>query len=144
MEEERRRARSEAFRRAHHELLELIETMTPRLVASELQRDATDARAMLSMLAGKLTVHLAMEDKALYPRLATHANLDVRRLAEQFEKEMGGIFAVFKQYLAHWPNAEAIQMNGAGFVVETRQIFDALQARIAKEDAHIFPRLDET
>ena len=144
MDDERKRARSDALRQAHQELLQLIDTMSPKLVPSELARDGNNTRAMLSMLAGKLTIHLAMEDRALYPRLATHADGDVRKLAERFEKEMGGILGVFKQYVAHWPTAEAIQSNSAGFVHETQEIFDALRARIAKEDAEIFPRLDET
>ena len=117
--------------------------MSPRLVASELQRDASDARAMLSMLAGKLTIHLAMEDNALYPRLAAHNNQDVRKLAEKFDREMGGILGAFKQYLGRWPTALAIQADGAGFVDETRQIFAALRTRIAKENAELFPGLDE-
>lgn len=143
MDEEPRRQRSQGFREAHRELSLLIDTMKPQLVPSLLQRDANHARAMLSMLAGKLTVHLAMEDHALYPRLATHNNQDVRKLAEQLKQEMGGILLTFKEYLARWPTAENIQANSSDFVHETREIFAALEARIAKEDAQIFPKLDE-
>lgn len=143
MDEERKRQRSETLRLAHRELLQLIETMKPQLIPSALQRDANQARAMLSMLAGKLTVHLAMEDHALYPRLLTHSNPEVRKLTEQLKQEMGGILAVFKDYLGRWPTAENIQADSSSFVNETRQIFAALEARIAKEDAQMFPKLDE-
>lgn len=143
MDEERKRQRSQSLREAHRELLQLIETMKPQLIPSALQRDANQARALLSMLAGKLTVHLAMEDHALYPRLATHSNQDVRKLAEQLKQEMGGIAAMFKDYVARWPTAESIQADSSGFVNKTRQIFAALEARIALEDAQIFPKLDE-
>jgi hypothetical protein len=143
MDEERKRQRSETLRLAHRELLQLIKTMKPQLIPSALQRDANQARAMLSMLAGKLTVHLAMEDHALYPRLLTHSNPEVRKLTEQLKHEMGGILVVFKDYLGRWPTPENIQADSSSFVNETRQIFAALEARIAKEDAQMFPKLDE-
>lgn len=144
MVEARKRLRSEAFRQAHQELLQLINTMSTTLVISELQRDAAQARALLSMLGGKLTIHLAMEDEALYPRLANHAKPEIRSHAERFKKEMGGILGVFKQYMTRWPTAEAIQTNTADFIAETEQIFTALRSRIAAEDKDLFPRLDET
>jgi iron-sulfur cluster repair protein YtfE (RIC family) len=139
----RKRVRSEVFRQAHQELRQLINAMSATLVVSELQRDASNARAMLSMLGGKLTVHLAMEDEALYPRLVNHANIEIRTRAERFKKEMGGILGAFKQYMTRWPDAESIQANGADFKAETEQIFSALRTRIAAEDDELFPRLDE-
>ena len=143
MEEERKRRRSEVFLDAHRDLLQLIETMSSRLKRAELERYANDMRGMLSMLAGKLTIHLAMEDKALYPRLATHKSPLVRETAERLAHEMGGILEVFKDYLARWPTAEAIQGDVSRFIVETNQICDAMRTRIAKEDRELFPKLDE-
>lgn len=143
MEAERRPLRSEALREAHRDLLQLIDTMSTQLEHAKLERDASEARASLSMLAGKLTIHLAMEDKALYPRLASHSSQEVRKIGKRFADEMGGILDVFKEYLSHWPTPEAVQLDAAQFVVETREIFDALRARIAKEHNELFPKLDE-
>ncbi|HKU38461.1 MAG TPA: hemerythrin domain-containing protein [Polyangiales bacterium] len=142
--EHHKRQRSEVFRDAHREILQVIATMSTQLDPSKLARDASEARATLNMLAGKLTVHLAMEDKALYPRLAGHTSPDVRKLAGRFADEMGGILFAFKEYLAHWPTPESVQADGARFKLETEQIFAALRARIAKEDNELFPKLDET
>ena len=143
MEAERKRRRSEVFRDAHRELLQLVDAMSGRLRSAELERDPSEVRAMLSMLAGKLTIHLAMEDQALYPRLATHRSQPVREIAERFAQEMGGILAVFREYMARWSTTDAIQADVAGFMRETNQIFHALRARIAKEDGELFPKLDE-
>ena len=143
MEAERKRRRSEVFRDAHRELLQLVDAMSSRLKSAELERDPSEVRALLSMLAGKLTIHLAMEDKALYPRLATHRSQPVREIAERFAHEMGGILAVFRDYMARWSTTDAIQADVAGFMHETIKIFDALRSRIAKEDRELFPKLDE-
>jgi hemerythrin-like domain-containing protein len=139
----RKHRRSEVFRHAHDDLLQLIERLLTQLELSRLERDASEARALLSMVAGKLTIHLAMEDQALYPRLAAHASPAVRKLAQRFAAEMGGILGEFKAYLVHWPTPESIQHDGARFIRETQRILAALSARIAKEDVELFPKLDE-
>jgi hypothetical protein len=96
------------------------------------------------MLAGKLAVHLAMEDKALYPRLLQHGSAEIRAMASHFMTDMGGIHAAFNAYVARWPTAQAIQADGERFALETKQIFRALGARIKREHSELFPELDQT
>lgn len=136
--------RSHVFRVQHRELLDIVRDLGAQLEVERLAKDATQARTLLSMLAGKLSVHLAMEDKALYPRLLQHQNAETRELASKFMREMGGIHGVFKEYVARWPTALAIQTNGTAFVLETNQIFEALGSRIKREHAELFPMLDES
>jgi Hemerythrin HHE cation binding domain len=138
------RQRSHVFRVQHRELLEVVRELDAQLDVATLAADATRARTLLSMLAGKLAVHLAMEDKALYPRLLQHQNTEIRDLASEFMKDMGGIHAVFTEYVARWPTPQAIQADGARFALETKQIFDALGKRIKAEHSRLFPELDNT
>jgi hypothetical protein len=143
VDEEQKQRRSSAFRQAHRELLDLIDGLTPQLVPTELKRSAEQTRSLLSKIAGKLTIHLAMEDRALYPRLTSHDNQELRQLAEIFESEMGGFDAAFKSYLQRWPTPEAIQANSVRFVSDTQEMFAALRERISREDVQILSRLDE-
>jgi hypothetical protein len=136
--------RSHVFRVQHREMLEVVRELDAQLDIATLSTDATRARTLLSMLAGKLAVHLAMEDKALYPRMLQQKKPGIRDLASQFMSEMGGINAAFTAYVARWPTAQAIQAAPAKFAIETKQIFEALGARIKREHAQLFPELDET
>jgi hemerythrin-like domain-containing protein len=134
---------TEAFRSQHREILELVQELTAKLDAATIERDATHGiRGLLNVLAGKLTVHLALEDDALYPRMLQHRNPQIRERVANFIAEMGGIDDVFRQYLVRWPTAQLIQANSEAFVHDTNQVFEVLRLRMAREDNELYPILD--
>ncbi len=130
------------FRTQHKELLQIATEMSSHLKESELANDANCVRSLLSKLAGKLTVHLAMEDKNLYPSLLNHEDERVRTTAKRFIDEMGGIQEAFSKYVRNWPTSAHIQKNPSGFISETKAIANALSQRIAKEDNELYNMID--
>lgn len=136
--------RSRAFRAQHRELLALVYGLRDLLDVAGLEADATRARTLLAMLAGKLRVHLSMEDKAFFARLPQHKSASVRELASALMADMNAIHAAFEAYFARWPTAQAIQANAPQFVSETQQIFEALATRIHREHDLLFPALDHS
>ena len=134
-------AYTDNFKRQHQELLAMVGE-----IAGKLKSDPADAkalRALLSGLAGKLTVHLAMEDKALYPRLMQQQDARSTALAGKFMKEMGGLAQVFATYNNKW-QVTAIKADPAGFSDETRKVFGALAHRIGRENTELYPLADKT
>ncbi|MDQ3036028.1 MAG: hemerythrin domain-containing protein [Myxococcota bacterium] len=134
--------RTAVFRRQHLELLEVAAEISDRLDAVELTKDASMMAGLLSVLSGKLTIHLAMEDKGLYPRLQRHSNERVRALATKYMTDMGSICQVFGAYIERWRDRLNIQNDAAAFVTETRGILGALSNRIAREDNELYPMVD--
>ncbi len=130
--------RTDNFRRQHAELVEVVNKMTDMLTPAALQDNAAAMRSLLSELSGKLKVHLTMEDEVLYPVLKKHADENMRKTAQQFFDEMGGLKKVFTEYVQRWPNAEAIQNAVEDFVNETKEIFAALANRIKREDTELY------
>lgn len=135
-------ANTHQFRQQHDELLDIATKMAQGFDIGSLNQDAKQMRALLSELAGKLKVHLAMEDKHLYPKLLAHSDENVRNTAQQYIDEMGGIAQVFMEYLDRWPHANAIQENAAGFIEETKGLFNALGNRINQENNNLYPMLE--
>ena len=129
------------FRRQHDEILALAGDIAARLQPDTLRAEARAVRALLSALAGKLAIHLAMEDKALYPRMAEAGVEDCAALASAFMKEMGGLGAVFAAYNQQW-QAAAIAADPAGFGRHTREVFGALGKRIERENRQLYPLAD--
>jgi iron-sulfur cluster repair protein YtfE (RIC family) len=134
--------RTAVFRRQHEELGQSVADITALLDAKELAKGADIISGHLSILSGKLTVHLAMEDKGLYPRLVRHMNPDVRGLAQRFMSEMGNIHEVFSGYLTKWRDQVHIEKDPETFVSETRSLLSALTQRIAREDHELYPMVD--
>jgi len=135
-------AATDAFRKQHEELLVIAGRLTKLLDPVRLAADAASARIQLSDLAGKLKVHLAMEDKGLYPRMIGDTDSSVRDVAKRFVDEMGGIATVFTEYMDRWRSTGAIQQSPQQFVKETRDLVGALASRIDRENTQLYPLLD--
>lgn len=131
-----------SFREQHKEMLAIAGEISKGLNAEALKKDASSVRTLLSRLAGKLGVHLAMEDNALYPALVNHQDADVRNMANGFVREMGGIKKVLDAYTRKWATATLIQNGAADFVKETKELFTALAGRIKKEDNELYAVID--
>jgi hemerythrin-like domain-containing protein len=135
--------RTEVFRRQHREILDVVRQLEVKLVlAASAPYTTDDIRGHLNELAGKLTVHLAMEDNALYPRVLDHGSPRLRKLAAEFMTDMGGIHERFREYLVRWSVPQRIQASTAEFVQETTVLLDALKRRIAREDTELYPMVD--
>jgi hypothetical protein len=134
--------RTQVYREQHADLLSMATKLKPLLDANKLKQDASAARGMLSNLAGKLTVHLAMEDKSLYPDLLANNDPAVKAKAKKFVTEMGGIKETFKAYLGRYPSSEAISKMPAEFVKDTSEILGVLAKRINAEDTDLYVAVD--
>ena len=91
------------LRLQHDELLQLADGLATELDPARLGSDEGACRQRLQRLLGRLAVHLAVEDKILYPRLLGHARADVARRARNFTEEMGALGAVVKGFAAAPP-----------------------------------------
>ncbi len=133
---------TDTFRRQHNELLAVAGQIAKELDAAKLAADSQPVRMLVGELSGKLKVHLAMEDRTLYPKLLDDADREVSAKAKRFVEEMGGIAKVFGEYLDHWPNSRAIQQAPQQFIKETNDLFGVLAARIKRENGELYPLLD--
>lgn len=135
-------ALTDRYREQHQELLAIVGDLSKLLNASTLGTNADAARKTLSSLAGKLNVHLAMEDSVLYPTLLKHKDPSVQAKAQKFMDEMGGIKQAFGAYLGKWPTATAIQQDPQGFIQATQGVFQVLGKRIQAEDGDLYTMAD--
>jgi hypothetical protein len=131
--------RTETYRRQHRRLLELAGSISGQL--SQGAEAAQPMRSELSKLAGVLNLHLAMEDKGLYPSLTESDDPKTRETARAFAEEMGSLAGAFTSYNDRW-TAVAISQEPDVFAHETRRIFTALAARIDREDNELYPLLE--
>lgn len=129
---------TDKFRTQHNDILGVAQEISQQLKANA---DAATLRKLLSNLAGKLNFHLAMEDKALYPRLMERKDSQVKQLATKFMNEMGGLGEAFAAYNNKW-QISAIRSDTVQFANETRQVFAALTQRIARENRELYPLAD--
>jgi hypothetical protein len=103
----------------------------PQLELFELRRD----------LMGTLIAHLKLEDWALYPRLIESGDRQMSEAGEAFKEEMGGLAPAFIAYCDKW-NATTIDADWQGYCNETRDILDALNTRLTRENRELLPLIE--
>jgi hemerythrin-like domain-containing protein len=126
----------------HDELLALAAELSAQLDLQRLSDDERACREVLRKLLGKLNVHLALEDKILYPKLFGHARKDIVQLARRFTDEMGSLGAEVKEFAERWEAERSIQGRPAAFVEECRGLLAALGRRIQRENAELYDTAD--
>lgn len=136
-------AYTQKFRVQHGELLNVAKSIAGLLDAAALREDATEVRHLLSVLHGKLSVHLAMEDKSLYPRLLRHHDSNIRETTQRYIDEMGSLAGAFKAYVERWPTPSAIQSDPETFIAETGGVFEAIGKRVQQENSELYVLADE-
>ena len=100
---------------------------------------AEEAVAIIAVLNRHLVLHLAQEDFLLYPAL--QAQEETRILAHQFMADMGALGEAFDAYQKRWLLPAAVLADGAAFRVGTKEILNALEQRIEREEGMLFPLL---
>jgi hemerythrin-like domain-containing protein len=136
-------SRTEKYRKQHQELLGIASQIDKQLRAEQLSKDASSVRGLLSTLFGKLKLHLALEDKALYPELIKDSDATTVATARKFAAEMGSISAVVNGYALKWKSTSAIENAPDGFITETKGLFEALANRIKREDNELYALADK-
>ena len=136
-------ARTDKFRKHHDEILAMAREINALLGDSISDATAETIRKLSARLAGLVGLHLAMEDKALYPELLSSSNQNVKATARRFSEEMGSIGAAFGAYMKKWSTTSAIKTSPSVFTLETKAIFNALSKRIHRENVELYVLLDE-
>jgi hemerythrin-like domain-containing protein len=132
----------ENLTRQHKELVRTATEMFGWLDAAKLRaRGAADVHRALSSLSGILKVHLAMEDRSLYPHLVDHRDLQLRTLAQRFLDERAALRQRYEEYQALWPSAVAIGRDANRFIDDTRQVLGMLWTRMKLEDDVLHPEI---
>lgn len=135
-------SRTEKFREQHKELVDMVGLLQPLLSPAKLSKEGALARSLLGQFAAKLNIHLAMEDKALYPQLLQHKDLAVQAKAKAFMDQMGGIKDAFTAYMGKYPSAHAIEAAPTAFISDTEGLIKVLAARIQSEDSDLYALVD--
>ena len=129
----------QTFYREHQEILKTIEEMEKFLNEASIQNDTQNLVDVSAKLSGQIKIHLAMEDKNLYPKLIASPDENVQKVAKKYQEEMGGIGKVYRKYLDTWDSSDVLKENPQKFIIETNEIFKALKNRIECEEKELYP-----
>lgn len=130
---------TKVYRQQHGEMRRLLDEAGHKL----LPLDPEGCRSALARLSGVLKIHLAMEDKALYPRMLTHGDARVRETAGQYQESMGRLAPAFHAFYEKWRHHGSIEASPAEYAGGFHVIEKELKQRMDMEDANLYELVDQ-
>lgn len=134
---------TDSFKTQHREALEVAGKIAAEF-SGDTVKNPDAVRTQLSALIGKLTIHLAMEDKSLYPKAEASSNEDLRKMSIKLKTEMSGLAQAVVTYGQKWGTSAKIAADQKTFITETKGVFDALKKRIDVEERDFYPLVDKS
>lgn len=125
----------------HDEIIVLIKELSFKISTENNMDNIKDIRELISKISGKLKIHLALEDKNLYPELLKSNRSEVVSKANLFIKEMGDLSDYFHKYIERWSNYSKINSDYNSFIKETEFVIEAITNRIEKENTMLYTLL---
>ncbi len=125
----------------HSELKKIIANLSDLLHSDIIKSKSMELARLLIKFSSKMNLHLALEDKILYPNLIWHSDRKISQKAKTFMEEMGNIKKKFGIYINRWRFSSNIDSLPMDFINESHSIFEVLSKRIKREDEDLFPLL---
>lgn len=134
---------SQMLRKHHQGLHQMADELEKCLAEADAHIRLQGSILRLARMTGLLALHLALEDKVMYPKLLGHRDGDVGARARAFQAEVGGLRDAFDAFRRRWMRPAAIASGWDLFAEETRALLKALRSRIRLEDREIHSLLEK-
>jgi hemerythrin-like domain-containing protein len=132
------------LRHQHHEIASIVNEMRKHLLAPQRMTRATADGLHTSMetLSGRISAHLMIEDRGLYPKLEAATIPSAGPTGARFAMEMIPIANNWAAFKAKWSSGEKIHADAKIFVDECATFFHVLSHRIDAEEKELYPLAD--
>jgi hemerythrin superfamily protein len=130
------------FRRQHEELETAAFELLTHLVPDAPPLDSSEMRRKLARFTGKLKLHAAMEEEALYPRLLAHKDEELRQKARALLDEVGSLYGEYFAFSARWLKPGAIEEETSAFGEDLFRVLKLLGKRLRRENRELYPLVD--
>lgn len=132
------------LRHQHHEIASIVNEMRKHLLAPQRMTRATadGLHASMETLSGRITAHLMIEDRGLYPKLETASIPSAGPTGARFAMEMVPIARSWEDFKTRWSSGEVIHADAKKFADECATFFHVLSHRIDAEEKELYPLAD--
>ncbi len=126
----------ERFKREHVALMRTVSELRELVHAGVATHADAIAHELVAMSA-VVKLHLAAEDRMLYPALAAHQRTET--IGRQFQTEMGGLAQAYGAFVSRWSRPAQIAGDPEGFREEANGVFKTMHQRVQRENRELYP-----
>lgn len=129
------------FKHEHLDILAGIAELR-RLTHAGVTDHAADIARRIVAMSSTIKLHLAVEDRVLYPALRNGSDPGLARLGAQFQQEMGAIASAYMAFARRWNTADGVKKNPEGFRADANAVLRTVYERMQREDRDFYPRIE--
>lgn len=122
----------------HKAIVDEISIIEGLMKNTEFEDNANEIALHISTLAGKIRVHLSMEDKYMYPSLEKQSDNRIKEMSKHYQDEMGGLASEFVTFKDKYNTKQKILENKDKVQSETKQILQAIKQRVQREEKELY------
>lgn len=129
------------FKREHVDILDQIAALR-RLTHAGVAENASAIAQGIVAMSSTIRLHLAVEDRLLYPALQASGSEALAQLGKRFQDEMGEIASSYMAFARSWNTAERVAADPAGFRDDANVVLRSVYDRMRREDRDFYPRIE--
>jgi len=129
--------------RQHHDIYEVLNKTKALINTTNLEDSGLEIAKNISILAGKLKIHLNNEDKYLYPALLKKGDSALQVKTEKYINEMGHLSKTYMSFKDKYNTRSKILASPQAFIKEANEVFEAVFERMHREDSDLYVQAKE-
>ena len=129
------------FKQEHVAILSAIDQLR-ELARSGVAPQSQAIAEQIVAMSGLIKLHLAVEQRFLYPAVQACGVAKVARLGHQYETEMQGIAGDYLAFAGRWNTAARLAQEPDAFRSEANTVLHALYQRMRREDTELYPAVE--
>lgn len=109
------------------------------LIRGGISQNSGEITQKIISISSMIKLHLAAEDRTLYPMLLNSNNAEIAKAGKNFQAEMDGIAVAYMEFSRKWNLDSRIANNPEEFREEANNVFRNLHQRITHENKVLYP-----
>ncbi|MGV8894377.1 MAG: hemerythrin domain-containing protein [Burkholderiaceae bacterium] len=129
------------FKQQHIEILSSVASLR-QCAKGGISENAEEISKLIISMSSVIKLHLAVEDKILYPALQSGNNAALANMGKKFQDEMKSIASAYMDFALRWNNASRVSQAPEGFRSDANKVLKILYERMQKENTAFYPAIE--
>lgn len=130
--------------RLKHQHMQILDGISElrKLAHAGIKEHAQEIAKHITALSSVVKLHLAIEDRILYPALQSGNNTTLASMSKTYQDDMKGIASAYIAFSRHWGKADVVAQQPEQFRTEANLVLKTLFTRVRKENAEFYPAIE--
>lgn len=130
------------FKHQHVDILERIDALRA-LVRNGIEKNAQFIAQQVHDLGTVVKLHLAIEDRILYPAVRKAKEAKIAAMGDVYQEEMKGIANTYIRFTAKWSDAARVAEEAEGFRADANIVLKSVYQRMQRENREFYPAIEQ-